>query len=44
MWPCWRCEGDYTFVDSRKERLQGRWMLDCSLTVCRGQIIYQQEV
>ena len=37
-------EGDHTFVDSRQEILRGRWMLECSLTVCRGQIIYRKEV
>jgi len=34
-------EGEYNFVDSRKETLTGRWELFCELTVYQGRIIYQ---
>lgn len=36
-------EGQFTFVDSKQETLQGRWKLECEATIFAGEIIYQRE-
>lgn len=35
-------EGDFTFTDVLKETIHGKWNLQCQLTICQGNIIYQR--
>jgi len=35
-------EGEFAYVDSRKETLTGRWQLTCEATLVAGQIVYQR--
>jgi dihydroorotase len=36
------CEGEYVYQDCREGTLQGRYKLECDLTVCRGRILYER--
>jgi dihydroorotase len=35
-------EGQFTFVDSKQETLQGKWKLECEATIFDGEVVYQR--
>lgn len=35
-------EGQFSFVDCRKQTLEGKWLLDCEMTIYGGEIVYQK--